>query len=216
AFAVLNVEQGDADFLSCSEGEKNKMGQDFLENACSWLDKAAADGVVPAQFPVERLILVTGFYKTWNWSAMALSSDSSTGGLGFSVKATGLADGSLSYNWNEVHQVTPARSSGHHHPSRTESVVSPTVLTPWTSELFARCCRGHHDARNQCIFLRGFRYRERVVLKDKFKERAAPNWKPSFRSGPPVVPAKANSASEQETLSAYVEPIDGLPNPDAC
>ena len=229
AFAVLQVETRDADFFSCSDGDKDAMGQEFLKNAQSWRDDAAQARIVPVDFPLGRLILVTGFYKTWNWAAMAMSSDSSNGNLDFSVKATGLGGGGLSYDWNDVQLVSPARSSGHRHPPGL--AVPPATATP-TSEIFANSCRDHSDVRNQCIFLRGFRYRERELLKDKLKVLDPVDWIPSllgnifrrtsnFTSTPisaiPAVPPKAPSSDsqQQQSFSAHVEPIDGLPGPGA-
>jgi hypothetical protein len=92
--------------------------------------------------------------------------------------------------------------------------------------------------KDQCIFLRGFRYRERVFLKDKIEKLVAMgDWKPSLShrvrrilnstphptstatSNPSAVsenPPNDEFPSSQRGFSAYLESIEGLPDLDLC
>jgi hypothetical protein len=240
------------------------MGSWFRDNARQVLADAANEGNIPGDFPVERLILVTGFYKTGNWEAVALSTHSSTGEFDFTIETMDV-QGGVSYNWNSIQHLSPDYSTGHRHPPpspvpRNESLRTSTPrpttesndmqfreargphrfsATPGGYQSFSRCCHADHaNLKDQCIFLHGFRYRERVFLKDQIEELVAMgDWKPSLShrvrrilkptphptskatSNPSAVsdnPPSDEFPSSQRGFSAYLESIEGLPDSDLC
>ncbi|KDR69965.1 hypothetical protein GALMADRAFT_76825 [Galerina marginata CBS 339.88] len=266
ACAILNLEDKVAWYTRCSLVKKVDMERWFRNNARQLLADAVNEHKIPEGFPVGRLILVTGFYKTGNWEAVALSTSSSTGEFNFTLEAMG-AMGGTSYNWNSLQHLSPDYSIGHRHPSyspvpQNESLHASTPLPtiesddmqfheaqaqihrPRSSNMsegqlqsFSRCCHDHR-VKNQCIFLRGFRYRERVLLKDKIEVLVTlEDWKPSLlqrmqrifaptphptdtaTSKSPAVPKKPlgnESTTSQPGLSVYLEPIERLPDSDPC
>jgi hypothetical protein len=229
--AILNVEDGAADYIRCSDVDKRALGNLFLQNATTWLDTAVQRNRIASDISIERLILVTGFYKSGNWEAAVMSSSSSSGNLSFTIGASHVNGGFL-FNWNSVQHLSPDYSTGHCHPSLPPFGGGVTPVS------FGRCCHVHNQ-RNQCIFLRGFQFRQRLLLNDHLIElnnsdesrlslyercrsffmRLWPG-KPSER-----IQSKSTMASEplddessQRTFKAYdnLEPVEGFPDTNNC
>jgi hypothetical protein len=165
---MLNVEEGVANYTRCSGVDKEAVGDIFLQNAWKWIAEAVERRQIARNISIERLILVTEFYKSANWEAAVLSSSSSTGGLSFTIGAS-QAGGGISFNWDSV-QHPPLPSS----PGPLRGLSTPTTdsnepqvlgargdITRGTNNpagrrvSFEKCCRCNDD-RTQCIFLRGF------------------------------------------------------------
>ena len=201
---MLNLEEGGVDYTRCSDVDKQAVGEQFLQNARKWFARAVRERRLASNIPIERLILVTGFYKSANWEAAAMSSSSSAGELSFTIKIN-QAGGGFSFNWDSVQHLSPDYSTGHRHP--TPQSLSPPfphgLSTPRThsnerqvlgacSDItrpthvagprvpFERCCHQHAE-RNQCIFLQGFRIYDRLEAKRQVVERlvsegSKPSW----------------------------------------
>ncbi|EDR00706.1 uncharacterized protein LACBIDRAFT_395936 [Laccaria bicolor S238N-H82] len=171
--AMLNVEEGVADDTSCSDVDKMAVGEIFLQNARKWIAEAVKGRRLAGNISIERLILVTGFYKSANWEAAALSSSSYTTNLSFTIEIS-QAEGGISLDWNSVQHLSPDYSTGHRHPSQLPSSLQflrgSSDIRPHVS--FEKCCHQHAD-RTQCIFLRGFRIRERLGRKDQVVKLSA-------------------------------------------
>jgi hypothetical protein len=207
--AMLNVEEGVVDYTRCSNIDKEAVGERFLQNARKWIAEAVKERRIANDISIERLILITGFYKSANWEAAALSSSSSTGDLSFTIENSQAGRG-ISMNWDSVQHLSPEYSTGHRHPPRPSSPRflggsstprtgsnEPQVLgacgdiTHGTNNptgprvSFKKCCHQHAD-RNQCIFLRGFRIRGRLGAKDEVVEQLVseelkPSWRARFK-----------------------------------
>lgn len=157
--AVLHLEQRSAEFTSCSDSDSAAMGELFVRDGQSWADSA--------HIPVEQLILVTGFYKTGNWEAAVLTSDNSSAQVGLSLDAAGVAGGGLSINWASDRTSSHRYSTGHCHPGQHES---PTISNNRQTSFFQCCHASEHKQQNQCIFLRGYRFRDSKFLVRKLVE----------------------------------------------
>ena len=201
---MLNLEEGGVDYTRCSDVDKQAVGEQFLQNARKWFARAVRERRLASNIPNERLILVTGFYKSANWEAAAMSSSSSAGELSFTIKIN-QAGGGFLFDWDSVQHLSPDYSTGHRHP--TPQSLSPPfphgLSTPRThsnerqvleacSDItrpthvagprvpFERCCHQHAE-RNQCIFLQGFRIYDRLEAKHQVVERlvsegSKPSW----------------------------------------
>ncbi|KAJ7897131.1 hypothetical protein B0H14DRAFT_2557788 [Mycena olivaceomarginata] len=191
---------------------------------------------------LNRLILVTGFYKTGNWEAAALSSSSSEGNFDFNIGAMASGNGGLSFDWSSVHHLSPNHSTGHCHrrspaseplltstsPPPTESdttQVASIAIQMMLIHLPPASSKNICAARNQCIFLRGFRIRERLVLKDQIEalvvpEESTPSWperlRRLFRSGNTQTSGSSSGAKRAPSAPAPLESIEGSPGPDLC
>jgi hypothetical protein len=251
--AVLNLEQCDADYIHCSDVDKENLENKFLNEVRQLLADAINKADAPRKMSLDRLILVTGFYKTGNWEAAALSSSSSEGNFNFGIKAMALADGGLSFDWSSVHHLSPDYSTGHCHPRLPTDEPLPTstsslpmepdvaLISVQNDELsptsiiqrhvsFSKCCRSSDPgcaARNQCIFLRGFRFREKLVLKDQLEalialEESKPSlskrlWRWLLPEPNTQISGSSSSAKPARSASApALESIEGSPGPDLC
>lgn len=238
--AMLNVEDGVADYTRCSDVDKQAVGEFFLQNAREWIAEAVRGHQFASNISIERLILVTGFYKSANWEAAVLYSSSSTGNLSFNIGTT-QAGGGILIHWDSVQHLSPDYSTGHRHPplSRRTDLNEPQVLgargvivTHGTNNSagphvlsFEKCCHEHAD-RTQCIFLRGFRIRGRLVQKDQVVELLASeesklSWGERFMRFVMTYSktSKPHSAeSSQRSSLAYdsLEPIGGFPDTNFC
>lgn len=216
ACAILNLEEGEALYTYCSDVDSETIGETFREKANEWFSEAVSMRRIPSTFSIEKLILVTGFYKSSNWEAVALSSSSSAGDLSFTIQANKVAGGNTSFHWDSIQHLSPDYSTGHCHPEDR---------TAGTGVSFARCCHVHSN-RNQCIFLRGFRIRSRLLRGTQVEKLpAAGESKPSFRehfkpffnlnsktSQPPSDNFSQGSSSAHDSL----EPIEGFPDTHFC
>jgi len=245
--AMLNVEEGVADYTRCSDVDKEAVGKIFCQKARKWIAEAIKRRQIASNISIERLILVTGFYKSANWEAAVLSSSSSTGDLSFTIGAS-QAGGGISFNWDSVQHLSPDYSTGHRHPpipfspgplhgSSTPTTDSnePQVrgrygditrgtVNPQPRVSFEKCCH-HHKGRTQCIFLRGFRIRGRLVRNDKVmqvlaSEESKLSWSERLRllstnlktSKPPGNESYHRSSTADDNL----EPIEGFPDTNIC
>ena len=232
--AMLNVEEGVADYTRCSDVDKQAVGEIFLKNARQWIAEAVRGHQIASDISIERLILVTGFYKSANWEAAVLYSSSSTGNLSFTIGTT-QAGGGILVHWDSVQHLSPDYSTGHRHPPQTDLNEPPVLgargdITHGTNSpaephvlSFEKCCRQHAD-RTQCIFLRGFRIRGRLVQKDRVIELLALeesklSWRERFMrllnsktSKPPGGESSQRSASAYDNLEA----IEGFPDTNFC
>ena len=232
--AMLNVEEGVADYTRCSDVDKEAVGEIFLQVARKWIAEAVEKRRIASNISIERLILVTGFYKSANWEAAALYSSSSTGNLSFTIQIS-QAGGGILINWDSVQHLSPDYSTGHRHPTtdsnepqvlRAHSDITRRTNNPAGPHVsFEKCCHQHSD-RTQCIFLRGFRIRGCLGRKDQVVELLASkesklSWGEHFMrfvntyskiSKPP------NDESSQRSYSAYdsLEPIGGFPDANFC
>jgi len=109
--AMLNLEEGVVDYTRCSDVDKEAVGEFFLQNAREWIAEAVKGCRIASNISIKKLILVTGFYKSVNWEAVALSSSSSAGNLSFMIKAS-QAGGGISFNWDSVQHLSPDYSTG--------------------------------------------------------------------------------------------------------
>jgi hypothetical protein len=233
--AMLNLEEGVADYTRCSDLDKEAVGEKYLQNARKWIAEAVKERQIASNISIEQVILVTGFYKSANWEAAALSSSSSTGDLSFTIKIS-QAGGGISINWDSVQHLSPDYSTGHRHPPRTD-LNEPQVLGvhsgiargtnnpagPRVS--FERCCHQHAD-RTQCIFLRGFRIHERLVAKDQVVEQlVSEESKPSWLAGimrfwntysKTSKPPSNQSSQRSSSAYDYLEPIEEFPDTNFC
>ena len=224
--AMLNVEEGVADYTRCSDIDKEAVGEIFLQNARKWIVEAVEGHQIASNISIERLILVTGFYKSANWEAAVLHSSSSTGILSFTMKIS-QAGGGFLINWDSVQHLSPDYSTGHRHPTTDSNEPQHGTNNPAGSHVsFERCCHRHTD-RNQCIFLRGFQIRRGLVQKDQAVElppleESKLSWGERFirfvdtyskTSKPP------SGESSQRSSSAYnyrLEPIEKFPDTNFC
>ncbi|EDR00708.1 uncharacterized protein LACBIDRAFT_313148 [Laccaria bicolor S238N-H82] len=230
--AMLNLEEGVADYTHCSDVDKEAVGEFFFQNARKWIAEAVKGRRFASNISIERLILVTGFYKSANWEAAALYSSSSTENLSFTIKN----GGGISINWDSVQHLSPDYSTGHRHPGPQTDLNKPqTLAARGTGDIthrtnhpaghrvsFAKCCHQHSD-RTQCIFLRGFRIRGCLGRKDQVDELLASeepklSWGERFRrfaktfsktSKPPI-------GESSQRRSYYLEPIEGFSDTNFC
>lgn len=146
--AVLNLQDSSALFTKCSPTDAAGMRKQFLTHGSDWAESKS--------LPVEKLVLVTGFYKTKNWEAAVLSSSQSSTQLSLTANAVGPAGGEISVDWASAQNSSYDYSTGHRHPT------TPTHL----QRSFSACCTvtGHNEI-NQCIFLRGYRIRFSMSLR---------------------------------------------------
>ena len=236
--AMLNVEENVADYTRCSDVDKESVGEIFLQNARKWIAEAVKERRIASNICLERLILVTGLYKSANWEAAALSSSSSTGNLSSAIKMN-QAGGGISINWDSVNNLSPDYSTGHRHPpsqfpcgstTPTTDSSEPQVLGgcgithgtynpagPHVS--FAKCCHQHTD-RTQCIFLRGFRIRERLGAKDQVvkqlvSEESKSSWRARIKR---FVNTNSKTSKQPRSSSAYnyLQPIEGFSDTSSC
>lgn len=240
--AMLNVEEGVADYIRCSDVDKEAVGEIFLQNARKWIAEAVKERRIASKICIERLILVTGFYKSANWEAAALSSSSSTGDLSF----TG---GGISINWDSVQHLSPDYSTGHRHPPRPSSPRFPRGSCTSTTDSsepqvlgalgntthgtnnpagprvsFEKCCHQHTD-RTQCIFLRGFRIRGRLgaknqVVKQFVSELSKPSWRARIKrfvnSNSKTFKPSDQSCQRSSSVYDYLEPIEEFSDTSFC
>lgn len=222
---MLNVEEGVADYTRCSDVDKEAVGEIFLQNARKWIAEAVTGRRIASNISIERLILVTGFYKSANWEAAALSSSSSTGNLSFTIEIT-QAGGGVSFNWNSVHHLSPDYSTGHRHPSQPSSLRflrGSSDIGPHVS--FKKCCHQHTD-RTQCIFLRGFQIRGRLGRKDQVvellaSEKSKLTWGERFMRfvnthSKTSKPQSGESSQRSSSAYNYLAPIEQFPDKFFC
>lgn len=101
------------------------------------------------------LFLVTGTYITKNWEAAVFATDTSSGEEELCVKATRLANGYFSIDWESCILHNGGFDTGHTH-------LGQDLPNPDSVSSFGACCPCDQTPKNQCIFLRGWRIKEMV------------------------------------------------------
>jgi hypothetical protein len=150
--ALLNVELGHAIFRYYEKGARQRLRKYMLENYKLWLNEEDFRTLKP-----HELVLVTGTYMTMNWEAATFKANSPINSVNLPV--TESLTNRFVVNWRRWTNSNQGLSSGHSHLDR------PQNSSLWES--FGNCCHACDttpDNFNQCIFVHGWRIRERSRL----------------------------------------------------